>query len=732
MGTPTPSTTWTRTGSRLPAPSIPPRSPASPRLAGPAGITNLFTFGDIDGPGGVWSTAWTPAADIGYEQVPASDIDGTGVPAAAPTRRFVARQRVRYRADDLSAVLGPGELKPRALPGESYQAALTPGMVSAIFGSLVPAATLTAGGFVQLVGETGWWIPSGRVYYSPGDGDTPAVELAQAMISFFLPFRAVDPLGAITRAGYDGQWLLPATAADAVGNVTSAVNDYRVLLPATVTDPNENRVSLAFDVFGRVTATALMGTATEAVGDELTGFSPDLDEAALAAAFAHPTGDPAAVLGNATTRILYDTGAYQRTSGTAQPSPVAVYTLARETHVSDLTATDRRYQYHFVYGDGFGREIQRTARAAPDPDSGAARWATSGWTVYDNKGRPVRAYEPFFSAANAFEFGAATGVATVTLLRPAGPRRRDAASRQQLGEGHVRAVARADVGRRRHRPRSPTRGPTPTSATTSPGCSGRSAFTSWYDLRIGGQYGSTPEQQAAQQDAARKTAPFAATPATTHRDSAGRTCLAVADNGPGARYPVRTAYDTEGKPLAVVRRAGQARGGALLPVSRTPAAGSPTSRAPTWRAGPSTGQRRRRRAAALPRRGRAGDPDVGRPRPRVPARLRSGAAPTHRYVSTDGALEVLLTLNVYGEGQQAANLRGRLFRGYDRRRVPGERQYDFKGNLVGRRPAARRGLPRHGRLDAAGQPHDRRRPRRRRGRRGPGADRGRRAGPVRQ
>ena len=71
--------------------------------------------------------------------------------------------------------------QPRALPGESYQAALTPGMVSAIFGSLVPAATLTAGGFVQLPGETGWWIPSGRVYYSPGDGDTPAVELARAM-----------------------------------------------------------------------------------------------------------------------------------------------------------------------------------------------------------------------------------------------------------------------------------------------------------------------------------------------------------------------------------------------------------------------------------------------------------------------------------------------------------------------------------------------------------------------
>ncbi len=33
---------------------------------------------------------------------------------------------------------------------------------------------------MQLTGETGWWIPSGRVYYSPGDADTPALELSNA------------------------------------------------------------------------------------------------------------------------------------------------------------------------------------------------------------------------------------------------------------------------------------------------------------------------------------------------------------------------------------------------------------------------------------------------------------------------------------------------------------------------------------------------------------------------
>ena len=695
-----------------------------------AGITNLFTFGDIDGPGGVWSTAWTPAADIAYEQVPASDIDGTGVPAAAPTRRFVARQRVRYRADDLTAVLGPGELQPRALPGESYQAALTPGMVSAIFGSLVPAVTLTAAGFVQLAGETGWWIPSGRVYYSSGDGDTPAVELAQAMISFFLPFRAVDPLGAITRAGYDGHWLLPATATDAVGNVTSAVNDYRVLLPATVTDPNGNRVSLAFDVFGRVTATAMMGTAAEAVGDELTGFSPDLDEAALAAVFADPTGDPAAVLGNATIRILYDTGAYQRTSGTAQPSPVAVCTLARETHVSDLTGPTS-YQYRFVYGDGFGREIQRTARAAPDPVSGAARWATSGWTIYDNKGRPVRAYEPFFSATNAFEFGAASGVSHGHAIRPAGPCRRDAASRQHLGEGHVRAVARAEVGRRRH---GPCRGPAVRPRRRRllhPAARDRGVHLLVrpshrrpvrLDARAAGRASGRGAQDGPVRGNPGDDAPRLGRPGMPGRGG----------QRSGSPLPGPDRLRHRGQATGGFRRAGQARGGALLPIA------GPQRRVHLHH-GHRHGwpirlprQRRQRRAAHSPRRGRAGHPDVGCPRPRVPARLRSGAA-AHAPVREHGRHargpahpERLRRRPAGGEPVRPAVPRLR------RRRVPGEHPVRLQGQPEDRRPAARRGLPLDGRLDAAGQPHNRRRPRRRRGRRGPSADRGRRPGPVRE
>ena len=56
--------------------------------------------------------------------------------------------------------------------------------------------------------------------------------------------------------------------------------------------------------------------------------------------------------------------------------------------------------------------------------------------------------------------------------------------------------------------------------------------------------------------------------------------------------------------------------------------------------------------------------------------------PTRRYVSTGGAAEILIYLSVYGEGQPAANLNGRLFRHYDMAGYLENSQYDYKGNLL--------------------------------------------------
>ena len=68
-----------------------------------------------------------------------------------------------------------------------------------------------------------------------------------------------------------------------------------------------------------------------------------------------------------------------------------------------------KIQISFSYSDGFGREIQKKIQSEPGPvtDGGPIvdpRWVGSGWTIYNNKGKPVRQYEPFFTATHAFEF----------------------------------------------------------------------------------------------------------------------------------------------------------------------------------------------------------------------------------------------------------------------------------------------------------------------------------------
>src|SRR5207244_1841395 len=130
--------------------------------------------------------------------------------------------------------------------------------------------------------------------------------------------RTIDPFGAISRVAYDDYDLLPRAATDALGNTTAADNDYRVLQPFRVTDPNGNRSEVAFDCRGMVVGTAVSGKAGE--GDSLAGFDSDLDDAVVLAHLADPLNtaadpqnEPGAILGAASSRLLYDLFAYYRT-----------------------------------------------------------------------------------------------------------------------------------------------------------------------------------------------------------------------------------------------------------------------------------------------------------------------------------------------------------------------------------------------------------------------------------
>ena len=112
--------------------------------------------------------------------------------------------------------------------------------------------------------------------------------------------------------------------------------------------------------------------------------------------------------GNATTRLVYDLDRFQRTQQAHPDDPTVAAGLRRDAGARDprqrpVPPPGLKIQLSFSYSDGFGREIQKKIQAEPGPvaEGGPAvspRWVGSGWTIFNNKGKPVRQYEPFFSA----------------------------------------------------------------------------------------------------------------------------------------------------------------------------------------------------------------------------------------------------------------------------------------------------------------------------------------------
>lgn len=479
-------------------------------------------------------------AGDGFHDLPFEDVRGLGATEPHPYRRLFQESRTLYRSDSLERLLPLGEIESLALPGERYSLTLTPELVRQVYGDKLPepGKVLGAtGGFVDIDGDERWWTPSGRVFYSPNAGDDARTELFYARRHFFLPHRFRDPFGNVSYVMYDPHDLAPIRTADPLSNIVQARLDYRVLRAAEVTDPNGNRSQVAFDTLGRVVGTAIMGKAGESQGDSLKGFITDLPERVLLEHLRDPLTNPRAVLGNATTRLLYDQFAFDRTRGAAQPQPAVSYTLARETHVSDLApGTQLKLEHTFAYSDGFGRQIQSRGLAEAE-HRGPRRWVSTGWTIFNNKGKPVRKFEPFFSPTHLFEFAAISGVASTLLYDPIG---RVAAT---LHPNHtfektvvdpwyqetwdvndtvlIEPLEDSDVGPLLRRIPPELYSPT------------------WHEQRIAGARG------VAEQDAARKTELHAGTPGRTWFDVLARTLLSAAENRiPGSGSPITEFHKT--------------------------------------------------------------------------------------------------------------------------------------------------------------------------------------------
>ncbi len=441
-------------------------------------------------------------------------------------------------------------------------------------------------------------------------------------------------------------------------------------------DANRNQSAVAFDALGMVVGTAVMGKPGQHAGDTLDGFDADLHQDTILEHLAHPLGDPHAILQQATTRLVYDLFAYDRTRDDKQPQPTAVYTLARETHVADLQPGQHsKVQHMFSYSDGFGRQIQKKiqAEAGPIGDDGPdvnPRWVASGWTIFNNKGKPVRQYEPFFSASHDFQFANKQGVSSILFYDPL---ERVVAT---LHPNHTYEKVVVDPWRQATWDLNDTvleKNPAddPDVGDFFVNLPAADYLPTWYEQRIEGQLGKESEQ------AAQKASVHARTPSVAYLDTLGRTFLTVAHNRfARAGVPVdeflatRNELDIVGNQRAVIDALGRVvvrydydmRNTRLRQVS----VDSGTrwmlndATAKLMLAWDSRGHRLRHEYDALHR-------------------------PTNLHVRNGSEPEFLAERVVYGEGQphdQALNLRGKMFRQFDAAGIVSNGRYDFKGNLL--------------------------------------------------
>jgi RHS repeat-associated protein len=356
-------------------------------------------------------------------------------------KRLIEHVRIIYRNNNLEDQLPFGKIASLGFPYESYQLAYTPALLEYIFGTKVNSAVMQDGKFIHYKDENGmededWWIQSGQMNFID-TGETAA----NAQARFYLPISYTDPYGSITKVEYETHKLFVQKTIDALQNESTVTKfNYRTLSPQQMMDMNENLSEAITDELGLVKAMAVMGKDDDDdnIGEEADDLSllteETIDQAAIDDFFiianAASVCDSAtlhakakSLLKHATARFVYDFDAYKN-----HKKPAVVASIVRETHHRKNKTTlnpESKLQLSFEYSNGLSKVIMKKVQAEPGEAKEAIlnndksvnivlhdtdklnpkqlRWIGNGRSILNNKGNPVKQYEPFFSVSPKFE-----------------------------------------------------------------------------------------------------------------------------------------------------------------------------------------------------------------------------------------------------------------------------------------------------------------------------------------
>jgi RHS repeat-associated protein len=443
--------------------------------------------------------------------------------AGRKEKRLIEHVQSLFLKNDLSGPLASGQIESLCLPYQSYKLALTPDLRDYIFGERVSNDLLVSEGKYFQLDDVNYWIASG----------TQTIDAN----NFYQVIEITDPFGYKVQIGYDENYhFFIKQITDELENKSEVLRfNFRTLAPYLMKDVNDNRSGVRLDELGMVMSTFVMGKETENKGDLLdTNFIEVSD-----------TDRPSGKL------------EYELLNYIDGGKPNFVKTLVRETHHFD-NIEPVIWQTAYSYSDGSGNEVMRKVQAEPgialqENEDGTVtevdttphlRWVGNGRTILNNKGKPVKQYEPYFSITPEYEDAKELVERGVTPIITY-----DSAGRviKTVFPDFTFMKVEFDPWMQKSFDQNDT-----------------VKDSKWYLDRINNwldeEFIEDGKDPAKEKEAAQKAAAHDNTPAVSYLDSLGRNFLSIADNATNVKYKTLVETDIEGN----VHKITDARGNTVM------------------------------------------------------------------------------------------------------------------------------------------------------------------------
>jgi RHS repeat-associated protein len=347
-------------------------------------------------------------------------------------KRLIEHIKTKFYNENLTLPLIDGQIASRTIPFESYQLAFTPSLIIDIFDKNLDQVKDDDFEKAKYFKDNdNWWIQSGTIKFNKKGENIDDIKNR-----FFAPIGYIDQFDSETVVEYDtfNLYMKKSRAIidkDIAGNPTvfneSEVLEFnfRTLSSKILKDTNDNISSVIVDELGLLKASSIEGKDNNGdnkgeEADNLDGFTESTTDDVLIQQFFNLSKVQFSnvceytsnntdkledlawqLLKNASVRAVYDF--------TANPTVVA--SIVREQHSNKLLKSP--LQISFEYTDGFGKVAMKKVQAEPgmvkSPNDVQVntqtqpRWIGNGRTILNNKGNPIKQYEPYFSTSPAYE-----------------------------------------------------------------------------------------------------------------------------------------------------------------------------------------------------------------------------------------------------------------------------------------------------------------------------------------